>query len=409
MGRGWARRLWFPLLAVALLAGPSLGWGSERHDMSIARMRQSYHAGQLPWAVVRGADPLVLFSDSLVSAARLHERVEREHASLLAPAKRVIVGTVDQSTGRPAATVATLDALNPREVAVTVDSSSPALRHLATDSPVALVFHSQATQRQVRVVGQARVDGPASGEPTSGPVGLLEAASQVPGSRWSADEVKERLIAVAKAYGEAQVPGLPGLDPNAMCVVTARRGADGLYVPSARMVLLKDCEAQGPVFYTNFRSPKGQDLEANPQAAFSLDWPTLGQRLHVAGPVGKVSDEAADAYWRTRPYASQLGSAASRQSEPLSWRGDLIARALLYGLLHGPRPPRPQHWGGFLLEPDLVEWSRADVGLGDAQVRLVIDPKAIEVWQGRDSRLHDRWLWSLRDDGYWSQPQRLSP
>lgn len=375
----------------------------------IANMRQSYHHGQLPWTAVRGAHPLVLLSESVVSADRLQKLVEVQHPSLLAPAQRLILGTVDQQTGRPAATVATLSSLRASELAVTVDPASPALRHLATDGPVALVFHSQGTQRQIRVVGRARVDGQEPGQSIAGAGLIPPGDSRGSPGRWSADDVKQKLVAVAGAYGKANVAGLPALDPNAMCVVTARQGADGGYVPSVRMVLLKGCEPEGPVFYTNFRSPKGQDLEMNPQAAFVLDWPIIGQRLDVAGRVGKVSDEAADGYWRTRPYASQLGSAASRQSQPLSWRGDLIARALLYGLFHGPWPPRPKHWGGFQMAPDLVQWSSARAGPDAAQVRLVIDPTAIEVWQGRDSRLHDRWLWSRSDDGYWSKPIRLSP
>jgi pyridoxamine 5'-phosphate oxidase len=409
MDRGWVRGRWFPLLVVALLAGPSLGWGSEGRDMSIANMRQSYHRGQLPSTAVRGAHPLVLFSDSVVSAARLHKLVEAQHPSLLAPAKRLILGTVDQHTGRPAATVATLDSLTAAELVVTVDPASPALRHLATDGHVALVFHSQGTQRQIRVVGTARVDSQEPGQPISRAGLILPGGSQGSPGRWSAEDVKRKLVAVAQAYGQANVAGLPALDPNAMCVVTARRGEDRVYVPSARMVLLKGCEPEGPVFYTNFRSPKGQDLEANPQAAFVLDWPIVGQRLDLAGSVGKVSDEAADAYWGTRPYASQLGSAASRQSQPLSWRGELVARALLYGLLHGPWPRRPKHWGGFQMEPDLVQWSSAKAGGEGSQVRLVIDPTLVEAWQGRDSRLHDRWLWLRGEDGNWSQPERLFP
>ncbi|MBK8479925.1 MAG: pyridoxal 5'-phosphate synthase [Proteobacteria bacterium] len=382
--------------------------------MAIANMRESYHAGQLPWAAVRGRHPLVVFADSISQADSLHARVEGAHPSLLAPAKRLILGTVDQATGRPAATPVRIASCSAAEIVVGVDATSPALRHLEVNPLAALLFHSQGTQRQLRVEGKARVaktEGSEAGAPERGQKLTLPGDTQGRAARWSAEEVEASLFEVAKAYREAKVPGLAALDPNAMCVVTARqREPGGLFRPSARMVLLKGCEEAGPVFYTNFRSPKGRDLEANPQAAFALDWPTLGLRLDVAGPVQKVSDGTADAYWRTRPYASQLGSAASRQSEPLSWRGDLIARALLYGLLHGPWPPRPKHWGGLLMDPDRVQWKRTQDDPSDgAQVRVVIDPTQVEAWQGRDSRLHDRWLWLRDDDGSWSRPERLSP
>ena len=172
-------------------------------------------------------------------------------------------------------------------------------------------------------------------------------------------------------------------EPTAMVLATAT--ADG--VPSARVVLLKAVEPEGFVFYTDYRSQKGRELEANPHAALVFFWPELERQVRVTGTVVKVSAEASDAYYRSRPIGSRLGAWASRQSEVLPSRDELEARvaevtARFQGEVDVPRPP---YWGGFRVEP-----------------------RSIEFWQGRPSRLHDRIRYTIRPDGSWAI-ERLSP
>ncbi len=153
-------------------------------------------------------------------------------------------------------------------------------------------------------------------------------------------------------------------EPNAMTLATV--GVEGR--PSARIVLLKDADASGLTFYTNYQSRKGRELAANPEAALLFFWPELERQIRIDGIVGKADAAAADAYFRVRPHLSRLGAWASPQSEPLPDRAALEARfAEAQQRFPGEDVPRPAHWGGY---------------------RLV--PRAFEFWQGRQSRLHDR-------------------
>lgn len=153
-------------------------------------------------------------------------------------------------------------------------------------------------------------------------------------------------------------------DPNAMTVATADAGG----LPDARMVLLKDFDTQGFVFYTNTDSDKGRQLEANPQAALLFHWKSLRRQVRVRGPVAPVTDAEADAYFASRPRDSQVGAWASDQSRPMEGRFVLEKRAAEYALKFGLKPvPRPPHWTGFRVAP----------------LRL-------EFWRDRPFRLHDR-------------------
>ena len=153
-------------------------------------------------------------------------------------------------------------------------------------------------------------------------------------------------------------------DPNAMALSTV--DADGL--PDVRMVLMKGYDARGFVFYTNLESQKGRELAANPKAGLLFHWKSLTRQVRIRGPVERVTDEEADAYYATRPRGAQIGAWASRQSAPLEDRFALekaVARfTAKYAIGTVPRPP---HWSGF---------------------RVV--PLVIEFWHDRPFRLHQR-------------------
>jgi pyridoxamine 5'-phosphate oxidase len=170
--------------------------------------------------------------------------------------------------------------------------------------------------------------------------------------------------------------------PEAMALATAT--SEG--APSVRMVLLKGFDERGLVFYSHYTSRKGRELGVNPQAALLFHWPPLGRQVRIEGRVERVSEEASDVYFATRPRDAQVGALASRQSEPLASRTELYDRlAELEGDLAGGPVPRPPTWGGFLLVP--AAW---------------------EFWQHRDSRLHDRFRYEPEAAGGW-RIDRLFP
>jgi pyridoxamine 5'-phosphate oxidase len=155
--------------------------------------------------------------------------------------------------------------------------------------------------------------------------------------------------------------------------------------PSVRLVLLKGVDERGFVFYTNYGSRKARELEANPRAALCFYWPTLGEQVRVEGAVDRVASEEADAYFASRARASRVGAWASKQSEPLASRTELLSRFARYGTKYGLGPvPRPPFWGGY---------------------RLV--PNSIEFWFDKAYRLHDRRL--FRREGEDWLLERLYP
>ena len=169
--------------------------------------------------------------------------------------------------------------------------------------------------------------------------------------------------------------------PDVMALATA--DADGR--PSARMVLLRGVDRRGVSFFTNRDSRKGRELRENPRAAAVVHWWELGRQVRLEGPVEELSEVESTAYWATRPRGSQIAAWASHQSEPLSGRGELVARvAEAEARFAGGDVPLPPFWGGY---------------------RIV--PERVELWQHRDSRLHDRVRYE-RTAGGWRR-ERLAP
>ena len=185
---------------------------------------------------------------------------------------------------------------------------------------------------------------------------------------------------LARWLAEATQAGLP--EPNAMVVATA----DAQARPSSRTVLCRGLDDRGVVFYTNYTSAKSRDLATTGMAAATFPWYPMQRQAHVRGPVAKVDPSETAAYWATRPRGSQLGAWASPQSEPVGSRAEL--EALLAEVERRfasvDQIPPPPHWGGWRIEPQVVEF-----------------------WQGRLNRMHDR-LAYVRDYGDW-RIRRLAP
>ncbi|KPN71783.1 pyridoxamine 5'-phosphate oxidase [Neisseria sp. 83E34] len=169
-------------------------------------------------------------------------------------------------------------------------------------------------------------------------------------------------------------------EPTAVNVATVRE--DGR--PSNRMVLLKEVNPKGFVFFTNYQSQKGRAIAANPFAAMTFFWPELERQVRIEGCVEKLSDKDSDEYFDSRPYTSRIGAWASEQSSVLESKAVLVAKAAAVGVKHPFHVPRPPYWGGYLVIPD-----------------------AVEFWQGRPSRLHDRIRYRL-ENNVWIK-ERLSP
>lgn len=186
---------------------------------------------------------------------------------------------------------------------------------------------------------------------------------------------------IARAWAEEAKTTEPN-DPDAIALATV--DADGL--PNVRMVLLKEIEAAGFVFYTNYTSAKAVEIDAAGKAAFVMHWKSLRRQIRVRGIVERVEGAQADAYFASRSLQSRLGAWSSQQSQPLTSRAALMAEVARQTLRHGTNPARPPFWGGFRIRP--VE---------------------IEFWADGAFRLHDRFRWK-RDspDASWTVT-RLNP
>jgi pyridoxamine 5'-phosphate oxidase len=168
--------------------------------------------------------------------------------------------------------------------------------------------------------------------------------------------------------------------PEVMTLATS----DAAGRPSARMLLLKGAEERGFTFFTGYESRKGLELAENPRAAMVVYWQPLGRQVRVEGTVRKLAQEESDAYWATRPRRSRAAAAASRQSSVIENLQTLEAEAERLLAEHDGEVPRPDRWGGYVLEPEVIE-----------------------LWQHRDDRLHDRIRFTRAGEGWRSE--RLAP
>jgi pyridoxamine 5'-phosphate oxidase len=180
---------------------------------------------------------------------------------------------------------------------------------------------------------------------------------------------------------DVRAAGVSEQDAISMTLATATRFGS----PSARIVLLKSFDEGGFVFYTNYNSRKGIELEENAQACLLFYWPQLWRQVRIEGPVERVSEAESDQYFHSRPLGSKIGAWASEQSSAIESRTVLDERFQEFSWKFGDNVPRPPHWGGYRVKPNLIEF-----------------------WQGQDNRLHDRLRFRSQDDGQWLI-ERLAP
>jgi pyridoxamine 5'-phosphate oxidase len=180
---------------------------------------------------------------------------------------------------------------------------------------------------------------------------------------------------------DARAAGVSEQDTISMTLATATRFGS----PSARIVLLKSFDERGFVFYTNYNSRKGVELEENARACLLFYWAALWRQVRIEGTVERVSAAESDDYFHSRPLGSKIGAWASDQSTTIENRAALEKRFDEFNSQFGDNVPRPPHWGGYRVKPNMIEF-----------------------WQGQDNRLHDRLRYTLSDDGAWVI-ERLAP
>src|SRR2546422_8184383 len=184
-----------------------------------------------------------------------------------------------------------------------------------------------------------------------------------------------------KWYQDLSTNGVSEQDAISMTLATAAK--DGS--PCARIVLMKSFDDRGFVFFTNYGSRKGIELAENARACLLFYWSQVWRQVRIEGPVEKVSDEESDQYFHSRPLGSKIGAWASEQSATIENRELLEKRFEEFSWKFGDNVPRPPHWGGYRVRPEVIEF-----------------------WQGQENRLHDRIRYSLQGDGSW-MIERLAP
>lgn len=184
-----------------------------------------------------------------------------------------------------------------------------------------------------------------------------------------------------KWFQELSVHGVNEQDSISMTLATA--ATDGR--PCTRIVLMKSFDERGFVFYTNYNSRKGNELAGNPRACLLFYWSPLWRQVRIEGPVEKVTEAESEEYFDSRPVGSKIGAWASEQSHPVESRTALEKRFGEFDQKFGGDVPRPPHWGGYRVKPEVIEF-----------------------WQGQENRMHDRLRYSRRADGNWLI-ERLAP
>lgn len=182
-------------------------------------------------------------------------------------------------------------------------------------------------------------------------------------------------------FKEASSSGMSEQDATSMTLATADKNGQ----PCARIVLLKSFDEGGFVFFTNYNSRKGSELAENSRACLLFYWAPLWRQVRIEGAVEKVSEAESDEYFHSRPLGSKIGAWASNQSQPVTSRNELDERFEEFSLKFADQVPRPPHWGGYRVKPDVIEF-----------------------WQGRENRLHDRLVYTRESDGNW-RIERLAP
>src|SRR2546423_1155274 len=206
---------------------------------------------------------------------------------------------------------------------------------------------------------------------------MTESASSLIRSNVDANPIRQ----FERWFAEVNASGLTEQDAVSMTLATTDHEGQ----PSARIVLLKSFDDRGFVFYTNYHSRKGRDLADNPRACLLFYWSPLWRQVRIEGMIEKVSESESDEYFHSRPLGSKIGAWASDQSQPVETRGHLEKRFEEFVGKFADNVPRPPHWGGYRVKPQVIEF-----------------------WQGQDNRLHDRLRYALRDDGSWLI-ERLAP
>src|SRR5438128_4719797 len=184
-----------------------------------------------------------------------------------------------------------------------------------------------------------------------------------------------------KWYQDLSTNGMSEQDATSMTLATAAE--DGS--PCARIVLMKSFDDRGFVFFTNYGSRKGMELAENARACLLFYWSLVWRQVRIEGSVEKVSDEESEQYFHSRPLGSKIGAWASKQSQPIENRAALEKRFEEFDLKFADNVPRPPHWGGYRVIPEVIEF-----------------------WQGQENRLHDRLRYTRQADGSWLI-ERLAP